>query len=175
MFDYIKFENDIVLHMENSLKKWMSEYDDIYILSLDCSNDMYSIGTIANTNSHLNEQEDSSPEDYWYYKYCEEEWDLWDSSDKDLRIASNKISLYMREYIEKIDGDEFVNHREKIIETCKKALICLKQSINKTYPNLLLTFNIREYLDENERIEIFEMLNTKEAAKEYSEHIEDFC
>ncbi|MCX4266398.1 MAG: hypothetical protein OSJ64_06290 [Firmicutes bacterium] len=49
MFDYKKFEDNIVPAMENTLKKWVQEHDDIYIMSLDCARDMTSIGIIANT------------------------------------------------------------------------------------------------------------------------------
>ena len=34
---------------------------------------MESIGAIANTTHYLEEQTDTDTEDYWYYKYCEEE------------------------------------------------------------------------------------------------------
>lgn len=59
MFDYKKFENDILIKMENLLWKWENEHDDIYILSLDCSRDMTSIGIIANTRQYLREQSDT--------------------------------------------------------------------------------------------------------------------
>lgn len=168
MFDYIKLENDIISQMQNSLEKLMQEYNDIYILSLDCSADMDSIGIIANTIQYLDEQAEPDSEDYWYYKYCEEEWDLFDPFED-----FKEISSYMKKYDEEFD-EEFDNHREKVIETCINALNRFKISINKTYPNLLLTFNIREYLDQEERIKFFQMINSKDATKEYAEHIEDF-
>lgn len=59
MFDYKKFENDILIKMETLLWKWENEHDDIYILSLDCSRDMTSIGIIANTTQYLREQSDT--------------------------------------------------------------------------------------------------------------------
>jgi len=39
---------------------------------------------------------------------------------------------------------------------------------------LLITFNISEYLDSEARTEIFALLNSPEAAKEYAENVEDF-
>ena len=37
-----------------------------------------------------------------------------------------------------------------------------------------LTFNIREYLDGDERTEIFQAINDEDASEEYAEHIEDY-
>lgn len=177
MFDYKKLENDIVITMENTLRKWAKEYDDIYILSLDCSRDMTSIGIIANTMTYLREQSDIDKEDYFYYKYCEEEWELFE--------VIEEISSYMNQYVEENDElftnpktfeylEAFNEHCDKIIEVCKKALKCFKQSINKDFPHLYLTFNIREYLDNEERIEIFTSVNSKDASMEYAKHIDAF-
>lgn len=177
MFDYERFKKDIVIAMENLLKKWAEENDDIYIISLDLSRDMESVGVIANTEQYLNEQDDMESEDYWYYKYCEEEWDLYETVDE--------ISSYMNAFIEEnkeqfTDSETFTYteafdaHCDKMIESCKSALKCFRESVNKDFPKLLITLNIREYLDNDERIEAFSLVNSKEAIKEYTEHIEDF-
>ena len=50
----------------------------------------------------------------------------------------------------------------------------MRQSVKQDFPNLLLTYNIREYLDNEERTEIFALVNSSEASEEYAEHIEDF-
>lgn len=180
MFDYKKLENDIAAAMETTLRKWAGEHDDIYILSLDCSRDMTSIGVTANTKQYLSEQSDIDSEDYWYYKYCEAEWSLCDAGG-----FLKEISAYMNQYIEESD-ERFINpetfefleafdeHCDKIIESCKKALKQLRQSINQDFPDLLLAFSIGEYLDSEERTEIFAMANSKAASKEYAEHIEAF-
>lgn len=180
MFDYQKFEDDIVVAMENTLEKWQKEYDDIYILSLDCSRDMTSIGIIANTKHYLSEQSDIDSQDYWYYKYCEAEWELYDISG-----FIKEISSYMHQYIEENDEqftnpktfeylDAFNEHCDKMIETCQKAIQHFKQLIDEDFPDLLLTFNIGEYLDNEERIEFFASINDRKASKEYAEHIDDF-
>lgn len=179
MFDYEKFENNLVQRMETVLDKWLNENDDIYIFSLDCSRGMESIGAIANTKHYLEEQTEDDSEDYWYYKYCEEEWELFDTF--------TEISEDMRQFLDD-NGDVFVDpqtneytvvfedeHMDKMTECCQNALIRFRQSINQKHPDILLTFNIREYLDEDERIEIFKKINSKTAAKEYSRHIEDFA
>lgn len=177
MFDYEMFENDVLQQMESVLDKWIRKNDDLYIFSLNCARGMESIGVIANTTHYLEEQAEPDSEDYWYYKYCEEEWELCH--------AFEVISADMDKYLDEKDGifsdpetyeysEAFDEHCEKIIECCQNALIRLRRFINQTHLNILLAFNIREYLDEKERIEIFKKVNSGNATKEYSEHIEDF-
>lgn len=40
MFDYEKFENDVVQQMEAVFDAWIKENDDLYIFSLDCTGGM---------------------------------------------------------------------------------------------------------------------------------------
>lgn len=178
MFDYEKFENNIVQQMEIILDKWIKENDDIYIFSLDCARGMESIGTIANTTHYLAEQVEPAAEEYWFYKYCEEEWELWNTFDA--------ISVDMNKCLEENDtiftdpktyeySEVFDEHCEKIIECCVNALIRFRKSLNQNHSDIILTFNIREYLDEEDKIEIFEKINNKNAIKEYSEHIKEFA
>lgn len=68
MFDYEKFENDVVRQMTEVFHRWTEENDDLYIFSLDCAREMDSVAAIANTNANLEEQADEEDEDYWYYK-----------------------------------------------------------------------------------------------------------
>lgn len=115
-----------------------------------------------------------------HYKYCEEEWELYNVGG-----FIKEISLYMNQYAEENDErftdpetfeylEAFDEHCDKMITTCKKSMERFKQTINKDFPDLLLTFNIGEYLDNEERTEFFAMVNTKEASEEYAEHIDDF-
>lgn len=178
MFDYEGFKNAVVLQMKVVFDNWTKENDDIYILSLDCANGMDSIGAAANTQSYLLEQGAPGSDDYWYYKYCEEEWDLLDtfetiSAKLDKYLCDNKVvftNQKSQEYTE-----EFYKHREKIMDCCIKALISLRQYLNRTYPHILLTFNIREDFDRAERVEIFKQINSSHAQKEYMDHIDDFA
>lgn len=199
MFDYEKFKSDIAAAMEKSLRKWAEENDDIYIISLDLSRDMTSVGVWANTlyflnkqcaavdhlktriidwantMNYLDEQDYDALEDYWYFKYCEQEWELCE--------AFEDISSYMRAFTEE-NGEQFGRnytyteifdeHCDKMAESCKKALEVFKGSVNKDFPELLITFNINEYLDDDERVKVFSLVNSKKAAEEYMKHIADF-
>ena len=180
MFNYEKFENDIVQQMMAVFHRWIEDNDDLYIFSLDCARAMDSIAVIANTITNLEEQAEEDSEDYWYYKYCEEEWDLFEVD------AFEAVSADMSKYIEDNDSsftnpetceytERFDKHCDEIIEHCINALIRFRQAIDKDHSDILLTFNIREYLDGDERVEIFQEINSENAGKEYAEHIEDFA
>ena len=72
-------------------------------------------------------------------------------------------------------SEMFDKHCNEIIKHCRNALIRFKKSVSKNHSDILLTFNIREYLDSTDRMEIFQSVNSESASKEYSEHIEDFA
>ena len=119
---------------------------------------------ITNTKAYLAKQTVMSAEDYWYYKYCEEEWSNFETFEK--------ISFDMYDYMKKMhvsddDVDKFDNHHNNIIAACKNALRHLS-----ILSGILLTFNIREYLEQEERIALFELFNGKTmTAAEYTENI----
>ena len=179
MFDYERFENDLVQQMPVVFNNWIEQNHDLYIFSLDCASGMDSIGAIANTIHYLEEQTDTDSEDYWYYKYCEEEWDLFDTFrtiSEDMRncLDENKGVFANPEALGEY-SEMFDKHCNEIIKHCKNALIRFKKSISKNHSDVLLTFNIREYLDGTDRVKIFQSVNNESASKEYSEHIEDFA
>lgn len=179
MFDYERFENDLVQQMLVVFNNWVEQNHDLYIFSLDCAGEMESIGAIANTTHYLEEQADTDSEDYWYYKFCEEEWDLFDtfktiSADMCKCLDENKGIFTNPEDSDKY-SEIFDKHRDEIIKHCKNALIRFKNAISKNHSDILLTFNIREYLDGDDRVEIFQSVNSESASKEYSEHIEEFA
>lgn len=177
MFDYEKFESDVLQQMETLLEKWTSENKDLYIFSLDCARGMESIGAIANTVHYLSEQTEPDSEEYWFYKYCETEWELFHTFEA--------ISADMKQYLEEnkaafLDSETcayaeaFDTHCEKIMECCTNVLMRLRQSLRAEHSDLLFTFEIREYLEEEEKLEIFEKINSKSAWKEYAAYIEEF-
>ncbi|MDE7184498.1 MAG: DUF4303 domain-containing protein [Lachnospiraceae bacterium] len=180
MFDYNKFENDLVAAMEDILKNWAKTYPDLYILSLDCARDMTSVGIMANIQQHLNEECDADDEAYWYYKYCEDEWELFEAGG-----LMKEISIYMNQFAEENDTrftdpetfeftEAFEEHCDQMIDACEQAVQRLRQTIDPDFPKLLLAFNIREYLDAEARAAFFAAVNSKEASEEYAAHIEDF-
>lgn len=173
MFDYKKFENNVVQQMEIQLNKWLRENDDIYIFSLDCARGMESIGAIANTNHFLIEQAEPNSQEYWYYKYCEEEWELWAafetiSSEMNTCLIDNEGIYSDTENFEY--SESFDKHCENIMECCVNSLIRFRQSLNQKHMDIILTFSIREYLDDENKMKIFEKINGKDASEEYFKH-----
>ena len=178
MFDYERFENDLVQQMLVVFHNWIEQKHDLYIFSLDCARGMESIGAIANTTHYLEEQTSTHSEDYWYYKYCEEEWDLFDTfktiSADMCKCLNDNIGVFTSSEAPDEYTEVFDEHCDKIIKHCKNALIRFKKVINKNHSDILLTFNIREYFDSDDRMKIFQSVNSESASKEYSDHIEEF-
>ncbi len=177
MFNYEKFENDIVQSMQIILERWIKENNDLYIFSLDCVGQMDSIGAIANTFHYLKEQTEQDSEDYLYYKYCEEEWDLFhtfeDISVDMCKELEDNSDIFINSETHKY-SDVFEEHRCKIIECCGNALIRFRKILNLNHPHILLTLNIREYLDGEDRMEIFDKINNQNMVKEYFEYMTEF-
>ena len=93
-FDYEKFEKDLLAAVEEYAKSQLDHKDDMYIMSIEYFPDFTTFVVIrANTYSYLEEQVEADDEDYTYYKYCEEEWDLYE----DLEELSNVLQ---KEYSE---------------------------------------------------------------------------
>lgn len=93
-FNYDKFEKDLLVAVETYAKSQLDNKDDVYIMSIEYFPDYTTFVAIrANTYSYLEEQVEEDDEDYTYYKYCEEEWDLYE----DLEELSNVLQ---KEYSE---------------------------------------------------------------------------
>lgn len=56
----------------------------------------------------------------------------------------------------------------------KYAALRFGENLRADFPDLMLNVNVREYLDGEEREEIFAKLNNESFLKEYAEHIDEF-
>ena len=170
-FDYEKFEKDLMVAVEEYAKSQLDHKDDMYIMSIEYFPDFTTFVVIrANTYSYLEEQVEADDEDYTYYKYCEEEWDLYE----DLEELSNVLQKEYSEMEEKYDDEEFdklqTEHATKIIDICKSVMKKFKETDTyKEFPKLYLNAYVREYFDEEETIQIFEELNGNDGIEEYSD------
>lgn len=168
-FNYEKFENDLLIAVEEYAKSQLDNKDDLYIMSVEYYPDFTTFVAIrANTYSYLNEQVDENHKYYTYYKYCEEEWGLY----ADLNDISNGLQVEYNEMEEKY-GDEFYElqtaHSTRIIEACKNAMQKFKETETyKKYPKLYLNVYVREYFTGEETIQIFRELNGEDNIEEYS-------
>lgn len=168
-FDYEKFAEKLLVAVEEYAKTQLVNRDDLYIMSIEYFPDFTTFVVIrANTYSYLKEQVEDE-EDYTYYKYCEEEWDLYESLEgisSDLQVHYNKM--------EEMYGEEFYKEQEqhatKIIEICKTVMKRFKETDTyKKFPKLYLNVYVREYFTNEECIKIFCDLNGEDNIEEYSD------
>lgn len=169
-FDYEKFENGLVLAVENFAKTQLDNKDDVYIMSIEYYPDFTTFVVIrGNTYTYLNEQVEADDEDYTYYKYCEEEWDLYN----ELPELSKDLQVEYANMEEQYGDDEFDDlqeeHATKIIDVCKNAMKRFRETDTfKEFPKLYLNVYVREYFSSEEVIEIFRELNGDENIEDYS-------
>ncbi len=169
-FDYEKFESGLVLALEDFAKKQLDNKNDFYIMSIEYYPDFTTFVVIrGNTYSYLNEQVEADDEDYTYYKYCEEEWDLYN----DLPELSKDLQVEYANMEELYGDDEFDNlqeeHATKIFDACKNAMKRFRETGTfKEFPKLYLNVYIREYFSNEEIIEIFRELNGDGNIEDYS-------
>lgn len=170
-FNYEKFEKDLLAAVEEYTKSQLDIKDDMYIMSIEYFPEFTTFIAIrANTYSFLEEQAEETDEEYTYYKYCEEEWDLYE----DLKDISSVLQAEYNEMEEKYDNKEFNElqdkHALKIIDVCKNVMKKFKETDTyKEFTKLYLNVYIREYFDNEETVKIFEELNDKDNIEEYSE------
>ena len=169
MFDYLRFEEDLKKTVEETMRNKLDKKDDVYIMSIQYFPEITTlVRLICNTHSYLNEQADVSKEgEYLYYKYCEEEWEIWDEFDE----LSKRLQDYSEEVdrkFELMEGDdideqyemEYKTHVGKMIEIGKSVAKWFRTTeIFKQYPNLLVNFYMREFFSSQEDVEIFKEIN----------------
>lgn len=170
-FDYEKFEKDLLVAVEEYTKSQLDNKDNMYIMSLEYFPEFTTFIAIrANTYSYLKKHVKEDDEEYTYYKYCEEEWGLYEN----LKEISSALQAEYSEMEEKYDDEEFdklqEEHTTKIIDVCKNVMKKFKETdIYKEFKKLYLNVYVREYFNEEETILIFGELNGKDSIGEYSQ------
>ncbi|WP_252225846.1 DUF4303 domain-containing protein [Clostridium sp. ZBS2] len=184
-FDFNEFKQNIILATKSAFLEIVktNKEDTVYAFSLNCSADVRSIGIIANTKSALNDIVDGSDNDFWYYRFCPEEWKIWNGADDKFYRIGNKLKAFQEDNKDRISDSEtnvytyfFQEFREKIFDVCIDALLELKEEeffANNSKEGIELNFWVSEFLDEEESIDIFSKLNDKNTVDEYKEHIEE--
>lgn len=184
-FNFQKFKEEVILATKKAFLEIMDEYKDstVYAFSLTCDSSVRSMGVVANTKEALEEQIEDE-EDRYYYKFCEQEWEIWDAADNEFQEIRNTLVEFQENNKDKISDSEtciytefFDEFREKIFDTCVQALIEIKEEKffeDKCKESIVINFMVPEYLDEDYSIEVFSKLNNGIVVEEYKEHIEDF-
>lgn len=184
-FNYEKFKGKLVLVIKKAFLEIMDEYQNstVYAFSLTCDSAVRSIGVVANTKEALDGKIEDE-EDRYYYKFCEQEWEIWDAADNEFQEIRNTLVEFQENNKDKISDSktfiytEFFNEfRDKIFDICIQALKELKGEKffeEKCKEDIMINFMVPEYLDEDYSMEIFSQLNNGIVVEEYKEHIEDF-
>lgn len=188
IFDYNKFEEDVYLYVIKYIKKWSAEKTDIYALSINCADEVDSgIVINANTMSYFQKQlakqgEEKDKDNYYYYKFCEEEWELWSEwNDAENRKMADYMKTYCNQLEEAYEDEweiydaKYEAHQVKIQEACIRALKKIRESeAYKMIPGAFLNFYIREKFSEEEKIEIIEKINGKDFCQDYIDYLNSF-
>lgn len=184
-FNFQKFKEKVILAIKKAFLEVMDEYKEstVYAFSLTCDSYARSIGVVANTKEALEEQIEDE-EDRYYYKFCEQEWEIWDAADDEFQEIRNTLVEFQENNKDKISDSEtciytefFDEFREKIFDICVQALIEIKDENffkDKCKESIIINFMVPEYLDEDYSIEVFSKLNSEMIVEEYKQHIEDF-
>ena len=122
MFDYEKFENDIIIQLERTLQQIKNLREDVYFFSLACAEDCTKVAIFATTKHHFEMLAPKGQPDYFSYKYCENEWEI--------GFIPSKIYKYMYNYMEKnnfyeddCEIDAYFEHFNALEEACMNALL----------------------------------------------------
>lgn len=168
-FDYEKLEKNLLEAVEEYAASQLAQKDDMYIMSIEYFPEFTTFIAIrANTYSYLKEQADEGDEDYTYYKYCEEEWDLYEDV-KDVSSALQAEYNKMEETYDDALEEAQEQHVGKIIDICIKVMHQFKETDTyRKFPKLYLNVYLREYFDEEETLRIFAELNGEDCIEEYA-------
>lgn len=183
-FNFEKFKEKVILAIKKAFLEIMDKYEDstVYGFTLTCDSSARSIGVVANTKEALEEQIEDE-EDRYYYKFCEQEWEIWDAADDEFQELSDILVEFQENNEDKISDSKtciytefFEEFREKVFDTCVQSLIEIKDEgffQDKCKESVFINFMVSEYLNEDYSIEVFSRLNSGAVVKEYKDHIED--
>lgn len=174
-FDYNYFKEVIFVKVKETLKKYSDRRDDIYAFSIKYEPEFTTfISILANSYSYLNECAKKGSFSQNDYKYCEEEWEIWEN----IKDLSDDLAYYY-ELVEKWCGEDdelfedmYEEHKKRIIDTCINVMLKIKQSEEYSlYSGLNLNVFVREGMTEDEELEIFSKLNDEQAVKEFEKFL----
>lgn len=184
-FDFIKFKESTILAIRKVFLQIIRENkrDSVYSFSLFFSPDVKLIGIMSNTKKNLYGILDGCNDNFWYYRFCPEEWAIWSNQYVEFKEVNTMLKRFQKENSDKIRDLEtnmytsfFIDFRKKIFKTCIDALSDLKEEDffnNSSKENIELNFWVTEFLDEQSSINIFSKLNQGELVQEYKKHIEE--
>ena len=145
--------------------------EKIYILSVECEENLSKIyvymNTVENLNNQLETAEIDMKDQIFYYKYCEDEWYVFDDSPQ----YFTSIAKYIKE--KQITNDDMVMWYGFIVD----AICELRKDMffEQTYEeDVLCTIYGHDVCSEKEISEFFKRMNAGRNCEEYIENMEQF-
>lgn len=135
--------------------------EQIYAFSLANESSFTSLFYVANTLEELELQEELEA------KYFEENWEIWEIDNENIRNANVVLLDLMNKVYEKKKKADL---KEQILDIFVK---CMKELREEQYfgEDILLNVYIRDYLDNEEMIEIYQELNNRKESDIYRQLI----
>lgn len=155
-----QFEDQLSTIMNEIIVEYSKE--NIYACSFSYGPDIDAVCLIANTKDELKKHMD---EDFFYYKYCEEEWEIWNIKEKEL------TNLLLRTN-EKLKSKKMLPvYRYEIFSSTINVLKKIRN--NQKEPKWLFNVYVRDYFTNEEMKAIHSYINENDSL-EFCEHIRDF-
>lgn len=146
--------NDIIIELNK---------ENVYSCSITYDSDINAICLIANTKDELIKHMEK---DYFYYKYCEEEWEIWNIREKELSDLLMQIN-------KKIKSISMLPvYRYEILNSSIKILKRIRN--NQKEPKWLFNIYVRDFFTEDEIKNIYSYINENDAL-EFCEHVKEFA
>lgn len=106
----------------------------MYAFSLDLSADGRSMGVLGNSKANYIEQmESNDPEQRWYYKYCEDEWNICGEKfilELEEKYHLRELSKRMSEYADSLmDTEQNAKYVHNLSDKCMEVLSELAYSL----------------------------------------------
>ncbi len=173
-FDYNAFENELYEEVCHFMKSH-SDRKDIYAFSIKYEPEFTTfIGVVFNSMSNLETKSNDGMEDYYYYKYCEEEWE----GGEIIGSLSEQLKQHYEAIEEWAADDDFIEnqtqseHRDKIIEVCIKVMQRVKESEEYAmYSKLNLNVFVREFFTTEEVVGTYKKFNDDEALSDLKKYL----
>lgn len=170
-------KNKIIKMLRHGIQESFQEIQEIcksenlYIVSFAIEDNLSSCIVYMNTEENyqyqLEDADDEDKEDIYYYRFCEDEWDVLEHSPdyfKDIYAYIEKQKLY---------NEDIMVWYELVVEA-----VCLLRDegyFEKVYPNdILISIYAHNCCETKEMIKLFERMNKGKNIKDYVENINDF-
>lgn len=175
-FDMEEWQECLRTALYQAWQELMEEYDEVYAISLMASPDLWSFGIAANTKSYLLEQAGSEQsEDFFYYKYAEEEWGIADAAAEEFEDISEGVRTFLDEYgdrfLDQEEGcltEEYQTFRNELFGTCLRTLMEVKEELEGS-SKIAWDFYVKDFFEVEDMEVLYRMLNEDE------KRVEEFC